>query len=139
MKKDKFVLLILVLILAVIGATQVAYSVYKYPSSKYLPMYVKVVAEPHIGLNTRTDGLYFGTIPRGDSGRRFMNITNSHNTPVEVEITLKGDLAGWVYPSRNYFVLQPGETSQINVDVVIPNAAPTGDYSGQMYIVMKRT
>lgn len=139
MKKDKAILLILVLVLAAIGATQVAYSVYKYPSSKYIPMYVKVVNETHIGLNTRTDALYFGTIPQGDSGRRFINITNDHNSPVEVQITFKGMMAGWVFPSRNYFVIQPGEAAQIAVDVVIPNAAPVGEYEGKMYVLMKRT
>jgi len=138
MKKDKAILLILVLVFAAVGTTEIAYSIYKYPSYKYLPMFVKVVSDSHIGVNTRTDGLYFGTIPSGDSGRRFINITNDHNTPVEIQITFKGQMAGWVFPTKNYFTLKPGEITQIAVDVVIPNGEPAGDYTGKIYILMKR-
>ncbi len=138
MKIDRVLIFVLIAILATAGITQPIYHKYKYPSSKDIPVFVEVVKETKIGFNTRTDALYFGTIPSGDSGRRFLEIANDHSTPVEVQIGVEGAIATWVRSSDNYFVLQPGEKSQISIEMYVPSDVQAGNYTGRMSILMKR-
>lgn len=139
MNAGKSVVFVLIAVLIAIGATQIIYSKYKYPSSSVLPMYVETTNITSIGIHTGTAALYFGRIPSGDGGRRFINFTNDHKIPVEVQITLKGELAEWVRISDNYFVLQPKEMQQISVDIDIPKGTVPGNYTGNMFVLMKRT
>ncbi len=139
MKTDKALVFILIAILLAFGITEVVYTNYKYPSYKSLPMFVEVTNKVLVGVNTRTDGLYFGIVPTGDAGRRFINITNPYSTPVQIQITTKGTIAFWVQPDKNYFVLNPGEATQIVVQINIPLNATVGNYTGNMFILMKRT
>lgn len=138
MKLDKAMIAVLIAVLISMGATQIVYFKYTYPSYKSLPMFVETTNKLLLGINTRTDGLYFGTIPSGDGGKRFITLTNSHKMPVEVQISTIGHMSKWVTVSRNFFVLQPGESETISAMILVENDVPPGNYTGEMLIRYKR-
>ena len=138
MNLGKTVVVVLIVILLTSGITQIVYSRYKYLSTKNIPVYVEVVSGSHIGLNTRTDGLYFGKIPMGDSGRRFLTINNEHRSDSEVLIATSEEVADWMIPSDNKFILHPGESKDMTVDIFIPTNASVGNYTGKMTVYLTR-
>lgn len=136
MKKNKFILLVIIIILAGIGLTNLFYSFYIVKEVRIVDMDFSVGEK--VGINIDTDALHFGTnFPKGSSMRN-MIISHEHDCPLKVSIKLYGDFASWMSVSDNDFILDPGESRKISFSVSVPEDAPFGDYSGFAKIIFKR-
>jgi hypothetical protein len=75
------------------------------------------------GFNIDTDKIWFGIIPPGNAGARYLDLNNSYPYPVNVKFSASGDIAKWVsitdIPS-NPFILEPNGTKKIRVVVNVP-------------------
>jgi hypothetical protein len=86
------------------------------------------------GVRIDTDALYFGKIPKGANGFRFINVSNYDPNPHIVHIKTYGELAKWVYVEKNDFVIGPEESELVQVSVFVPEDAITGNYTGTLRV-----
>jgi len=127
-------------ILLTASLTSIVYTQYKIVYAKKYPMLLKVVDEQKIiGLAVPVnDTITFGKVPRGASSVAKLNISNYEESPVFVTINAKGKLSGWIGLSDNNFILEKNESKEIKVTATVPANAPSGNYSGTLFVVVKR-
>ena len=101
--------------------------------------YSFTAAEPlNVGFDVDTTMLTFGVIGVGNKGTRYINITNSYKMPLTVVAKSYGDGSEWVTPVENNFVLDSGETKQLEFNVVIPRDAELRKYEGKVRIYFNK-
>lgn len=101
-----------------------------------IPMELTVA--DYAGINVDTDKVYFGALPPGGSSTRTLSVSNTYGRPLEVTLVARGQLAGWVGYSPRVFLLEVGESRQVNVTTVVPTNAKLGNYSGNTIIHFQR-
>ena len=90
------------------------------------------------GFNVSEDALSFGTITLGSvAHRNDLVITNDYGFPIKVEFSVEGDIEDLLIFDRVMY-LEPGETSNFNLSTIIFSDEPYGDYSGKVYVVIRR-
>lgn len=137
MKTQQLVMIMLIIVIASIGATMMAYSFYKVVGKTSMKYDFKV--DDYVGFNVANDYIHFGTMPPGGaSSTRHMDISNDNDFPVIIEVITAGDYAEFVYSSENFIELQPGEQKRINLRAFPPDNASFGNYSGYMHFIYKR-
>lgn len=88
-----------------------------------------------VGMNTDTDHLNFGKASPGGMIKRSMVV--SYSQPAKVTILLDGDFSSWIAVSQNNFNLLPEEKQEVSFEVVIPEDAFPGNYSGGVIYCFK--
>ena len=90
------------------------------------------------GLNVDTDVIHFGKLPpTGSVGRRIDLISGPYRTRVTIES--HGDIAEWVYVSKNNFIMDPEEETSFMINADVPENATVPDYKdGMLRIIFKR-
>lgn len=102
-----------------------------------IPTTVTVGSE--LGFNVDTDKLYFGTLVRGGSAERSLDIANFDCKKCFVVVSKEGEIAKWITLSDNKFIMRNGEGKSIIVDLNVPNNADEGVYTGNIKIVFWKT
>ncbi len=136
--KNKVILLIISIILVTAIITSFIHSLVTIFDIKTYDYQVIVSEKGEIGLNIDTDALYFGKIPKGQSGQRYVTIINSHEKPLRVIIKTSGDGSGWIAPEENSFIINPNENKSVIITAKIPEDAGIGEYSGTVSVFFKK-
>ena len=90
-----------------------------------------------LGLNTDTDAIWFGTVSRGNTGMKHINIA-AGKTGVYV-IKIQGEpLDDWISVSKNNILLETGENKSISISVTVPMNAEFGDYNGTLEVYFRK-
>lgn len=92
--------------------------------------------DDYLGINADSDALHFGTVPPGNTGKRFISLKNDNTFPVRITITFKGDAGkyAWAEPE---LLLSEGEARNITISVYVPEDLPYGNYTGTAYFTFR--
>ena len=134
----KLILIILIISFVSIGATSTIYFYSHRPELIAVNMDLTVEDSGIMGMNADNDSLHFGSIPRGGTSIRKMNLANNKNYPLLFNITIEGNFKEWVHVSNNNFILQPKENKEMEFITKVPDDAPFNIYNGTVYITLRR-
>lgn len=99
-------------------------------------MTVKIIsARAMLGLNADTDALKFGVVSPGITAMRKVKV--QHPDDALVRVAMEGELARWTSISPAEFNLSAGETTEVALEVSVPNYALPGNYSGTAVFCIK--
>lgn len=97
---------------------------------------VQVINQDKIGVNPTDQRLDFGDLPRDKEAVRVVKLEN--NSPYKVKsfiIVWKfGELAELMKVNRNNFTLKPGERTELEFTVHIPNSSEFRYYKGRVWV-----
>ena len=141
MKTKKLIALIALFIVLAISITFLIYFVFVIDSIRIIPMEIEL-HPTSFGINGDSDMLRFGrtALSVGAYATKFVEVGNYKDRPTFVSITFSGDMASWVEPSENNFVLEAGEIKELKFRATPPldQNLTAGNYTGKAKIVMKR-
>lgn len=96
---------------------------------------VKVVGESEqVSTNVTTDGLDFGSLPRGNASTRFVTIENKGARDVYVKIYKWGGISKFIETNRGSFILKAGENENLEFSLKIPSGAEEKEYKGKIIV-----
>ena len=129
-KKNIILLLIIVAILS-ITTTALFYSFYKVDYVKEFNM--SIIVGDHMGIDVSGDKLSFGMVPPGQgSATRNVNVYNSKNYPLKVNVHKYGRIKDWVSVSPSNFIIKQNENKQVNFNAGPPEGTEYGNYTGKI-------
>ncbi|MBW2968567.1 hypothetical protein KY314_00405 [Candidatus Woesearchaeota archaeon] len=134
MKTNKFILLIILIIIIFSGISMIFFSEYKIKGSISLPMKIQVAEK--LGFTLETEILDFGKAMPGNIATRPAVITNPNNVAVYAHFCSHGDMENWVKKQSIY--LNKHESKNITISAKIPKNVEFGEYTGVLRIVFKR-
>ncbi|MBN2102291.1 MAG: hypothetical protein JW716_05470 [Candidatus Aenigmarchaeota archaeon] len=102
-----------------------------------IPMKLRIRTDGYVGINTDTDSINFGSVPRGGTGERLINVTNGDENPHLVRIKSRGQIGEWVSVSDNNFILNPGSVKEVRVKAKTSPGVMPGNYTGTLEIVFE--
>jgi len=76
------------------------------------------VSKLKVGIDTSTEGVVFGKVPFGGTGKRFVNLNNTKEFPQRVEFFVTGNISDFVFMSENNFTINPSETKTIDASFI---------------------
>lgn len=91
-----------------------------------------------IGINVSNKSLNFGRSPPETAMKRYINLTNNYNFPVEIKIKLSGDISEYVSVSDNDFELSPGDKKEITYLLRLPKDIEYRYFTGKSRVIFKR-
>lgn len=128
MKRAKSWLPLFVILLVWIGVMQ-------YVVAEKYQAVVKVVGESEqVSTNVTTDGLDFGSLPRGNASTRFVTIENKGARDVYVKIYKWGGISKFIETNRGSFILKAGENENLEFSLKIPSGAEEKEYKGKIIV-----
>ncbi|MBW2993769.1 hypothetical protein KY317_04305 [Candidatus Woesearchaeota archaeon] len=136
--RNKIILLTALVVLLTVIITCFVYNLISIFDIKTYDYYITVSEKGEIGLNIDTDALYFGAIPRGNSGGRYIHIVNSHKEPLRIVIKTSGKGSEWIEPQENAFILNSNQNKTVAIIAKIPKATAVGEYSGTLSVFFKK-
>jgi hypothetical protein len=138
MRLSRLILILLVSVLVFTGATAFVY--YNLHKPEIIKINMDLTAEDSniIGINSDTDALHFGTVPRKGNSIKKIDIINNKNYPLFVNIIVEGNFRDWINISKNNFILEPKQSERIDFTAKIPEDAAYGTYNGTAYISLRR-
>ncbi|OGJ20830.1 hypothetical protein A3K73_01160 [Candidatus Pacearchaeota archaeon RBG_13_36_9] len=83
------------------------------------------------GIIVDADKLYFGRIIPGGSVVRDINIENGYGCPLKVKISATPNVRDYLSIDEE-FIVEPGSTVKIPININIPEDMPYGDYAGKI-------
>ena len=95
-------------------------------------MDIKIVDQGNIGLNSDTDGLHFGRIPKGGLVTRKIHISTEKCDKCKVSLIKTGDFKDWIMISKNNFYIYNNKTENVEIIVNAPFDAEIGEYNGTL-------
>lgn len=91
-----------------------------------------------IGFSSVKDSIDFGLAVSGGSiNRKFINITNGADRDARVHIRKSGNISSMVLFGENNFILKPGETRTISIELTPGNIAE-GNYTGMIDVELRK-
>jgi hypothetical protein len=138
MKTKEIIILSILILIISCGLTVIFYSFYIIKDVKKITMDLIVDDSGIVGVNSDTDGLHFGTVPRKGSSTRRMIINHKENYPVYVSIHAYGPFLEWLNISDYNLYLEPNEDREIKFTVKVPENADSGIYNGTVIVVTRR-
>ncbi len=139
MKKKELFLMLIVVILLTITVTLIAYSQYKVLDKVTLEADITVIPKSEkLGFNVDTDGLRYGNAIQKSVASRNITITNIWEEDALIQIFSYGDIKEWIRPAKNNFLLPAGESTEVSVNLKVPEDAELGYQEGRVSIVFLR-
>ena len=118
-------------------STLLFYSLYKVKHIETIPIDIKV--SNVVGINLDDDAMHFGTLLNGGCSSRDVTIKHEYDHPVNVMISIIGDLEGWTSIEKNDFILEEGQEENVEFKICSPiDAIKDKTYTGTARIVLKR-
>ncbi len=113
------------------------YEITKYPSN------VEIIAADYedslkIGFVTDKWNLNFGIIPVGGRGARHFKVSNFEEDEVKVNLKVYGPVKEMVSFNKDSFILLPGDTTTIDIFINTTEKTPTGNYTGEIDVIIKK-
>lgn len=139
MKISKFFMLLAITAFSTAFITILFYNLFMIEKIITLDMSVSVKDKGNVCINADPNTLAFGGLSLGTEGRRLVFLDNNAPYPLKVSILKSGYIASWVTPSANNFLLEQNEQRNITFKAVVPYNHPTGDYTGKVDIIFKKT
>ena len=85
-----------------------------------------------IGFAAQTDELNFGRVPLGGRSTKFIDVSNTFDSPVKLKAHLSGNITPLIDLSEQEVLLGPKESTQMRVTF---NSNAIGNYSGNINII----
>ncbi|NOZ81126.1 MAG: hypothetical protein GXP63_05630 [DPANN group archaeon] len=137
MRRRTLVLLMIAVFLLAVSATFLFYTEYVFQEKWEIP--AQVTVDNRSGFQHDKAKMLFGNIEPGNFGKRFLNVSQNKEFPMDVKIGMRGDLSSWVQVSPEEFVLDPGQQVKVSFAITVPKDTPLGNYTGTANIVFLRT
>ena len=91
----------------------------------------------YVGLNTDTDKIYFGTVPKGGYSYRELYLTSADEGVLF--ITVKGEINDLIYLQYSIYRIGRNETISNLIYAKVPNDYKEGSYEAKLWVfVLKR-
>ncbi len=116
----KILLLALIVFFIGVSITTWFYAFYKVPMSKDFKIIVKIPNESNLGGFALDPYFHFGKVSPGLYNERELNLGNTYEFPVKVEITTKGNASQFIQLEDNDFILEPKESRSLKVVAHVP-------------------
>jgi hypothetical protein len=133
---SRYVFLVILFVSFVFITSKTVYNFLTVVNLQEFEMRIKVA--DYVGVDVNTTVITFGTTMPGTLASRNLTFANNLTFPVKVELSTFGQMATWVFPEKNYFILQPGETMSMAVIARVPANTPFGNYTGKMRIIFRK-
>jgi hypothetical protein len=102
-------------------------------------IYAHVIVGDKYGFDVNGSALKFGKIvPAVSRAKREIVLTNEYPHNVRFDISVDGVIKRFMAVSENSFVLEPGESRNIEFIVFAPKNTPLGEYDGWMIIQIRK-
>jgi hypothetical protein len=99
-------------------------------------MDIRVINSSVMGMNVDPGAFHFGALSAGRSARRELWIRNVEEDAIVI-ISKRGLMAQWV-GNPNDFIIRKGENKNISFSISVPKDAKLGNYTGEVFVVLKR-
>ncbi|MCA9485291.1 MAG: hypothetical protein KC506_00425 [Nanoarchaeota archaeon] len=97
-----------------------------------------IVDESSPGFDVNTSLLIFGkTSPGGSEIVRFLNISNSYDFPVRLDVSVSKEISRAIYTNSS-LTINSGKNLELPVRLKVPEDFSLGNYSGKLKIEMYR-
>ena len=133
-RRFKLVLLVFIVLLSVIA---VLFYIYLPVETKIVKM--QVFVSNYTGFNVDTDALYFGTVPGKGTAERSFSIDNTLDIDLFVHLSTEGNISSFVSISKNDFPIKAKSSDKVKITVNIPDGIEKGEYSGELYVIFRRS
>ncbi len=100
----------------------------------------RVVEPSQVGFNLDKDKMHFGSVGRGSSAKRMVDIFNNHTFVQEGEFLILSNqsLGSWFKINPNStFILNPGVQQTFEIYLVVPNNATFDWYEGAIQVNLR--
>ena len=91
-----------------------------------------------VGFNVDTEGLFFGTIPPRGKITRTIVITNNEKIPLRATFFVEGNVSRFVSAKTTSPIVEPHNTTSVNVTATVSPDAAQGNYTGSFIIQFKK-
>ena len=136
-KMKKYIPAFILVIVATVMMTFIIYDTTVVYQRFEIPMKIRVRADGYVGINTDTDSINFGSVPRGGTGEKVINVTNGDDKPHLIRIKSRGDISEWISVSDNNFIMQPGTVNEIKIKARTPMDINPGNYTGTLEVIFE--
>lgn len=136
MKKNKAILILLILSLATAGIVSIAYLSYTIEDVKRVDISFKV--GDRLGINLDTDKIWMGMVAPGNSASREIILSNNNTFPVIVRLKITGELKEYVTLAENNFIITPATSKAVAVSATAPKDMDFGNYTGTLVAVFEK-
>ena len=91
-----------------------------------------------IGINVSNKSLNFGRSPPETAMKRYINLSNNYNFPIEINIKMSGEISEYVSVSDNNFEIIPGDKKEVTFLLRIPKDIEYRYFTGKSRVIFKR-
>ena len=91
--------------------------------------------EKFVGFNPTTERLDFGDMSRGTGQTRSITLENAGVIPTRIYIMVLGDVRDFIQIDDAFFVMDPGEVTQVDLTMIVPSSASIKRYSGRLLVI----
>jgi len=102
-----------------------------------IPVLFEITDQKIVGINADTDALKYGTVMKGNTGKREITIVNPFNVDVNVKISFSEDIAEYMELDFDDFNLYGFDDSLKFPVRLVTKDAELGLYNGSMRVVMR--
>jgi len=131
----KKTIMIIAIILMLLSLGLMGYNLYVV-DVKVLDISFKV--DDVIGINVSNKSLNFGRSPPETAMKRYINLSNNYNFPIEINIKMSGEISEYVSVSDNNFEIIPGDKKEVTFLLRIPKDIEYRYFIGKSRVVFKR-
>lgn len=96
--------------------------------------YARIQISDIYGVDVNSTALIFGSIPSGTRSRRYLDINNTHDFSLEVQVNPLGDMAKFI--DRHKVIIGPRLSERIAIEAVSPEGMPHGIYEGSVEVTL---
>lgn len=104
-------------------------------ADRYLAVANVVKEEGKVGINPLGYNLDFGDLSRNTSAKRLIKLNNRGRFRVFIAGFRLGEISELMEVNKNFFILLPGQSEEIEYTIKIPPSAPIKLYKGYAIIV----
>jgi len=139
-KPIEYIKIVIVIVCLIAIAAGLAVLFYYLVSVKNVIDYdAYIIVSDRIGFDVSKDYIHFGMVMPGGSSSKRIALSNNYNVPLKIQAKVSGDLRGWItFDMENGMLIGSGENKTLFANIVVPQAAPYGNYSGHVKLIFRR-
>jgi len=131
-------IIIVIILVGLIGIFSAMSLYYTFFTVNIQELNMDLIVDDHIGFNTQTDALHFGTMFLGGQAERELTVSNDNRYPVIVNIKNTGNCSDFVTVDKNNFLVPSKNNHTIKYTMNLPMTANKGNYDGVTRLTIKR-
>lgn len=136
-KKTLILLTVAALFISVISFAATVFL--KYTEGKIIDQkiyYARIIVGNFYGVDVNYTALIFGAVQPGGSSLRAVEVNNTYDFPLHVDILPRGEISRFV--SRQEVTLEEGELRVIEIKAIVPEGMQHGTYEGEVLVRITR-